>query len=199
MTAERRPAVAISDLMILTAAIALGMAVLRITIGASGGGYLRHVPSPHSHWTGPLGYHPPFYYFFILVNGVPQILVASICVIALSVKRSRRSAVGLSRRPGFIVCVAAVSAAIPATVARGLSIWIRRNDWYLSLWSLIVFDILPNAGFMVLGTWMALAIGGRGTSAGTLLDRFGLALGASLVFLLAADYCRMLLETAYLM
>jgi hypothetical protein len=197
MHAEQRWRIALADLIILVAATALGMAILRTTIESSGGEYLRHVPAPHSHWTGPLGYNPPFYLFFALVNGVPQILVASICVVALSLRRHRSSTLRLSHQPGFVLCLAALTASVLTTVVHGSALWIQHYS--LALWSLIVFGILPNTGFMVLGSWMALALGGRGAPVASWLDRIGYALGASLVVLLALESGRMLLESARLM
>jgi hypothetical protein len=194
MHAEHRPRIALADLIILITATAFGMAVLRLTIESSGGGYLRHVPAPHSHWTGPLGYKPPIYVFFALVNGAPQILVASACVVALSLRRRRSLPLPLSHRPGFVLCLVAVAAAILTTVVHGSALWIRRYD--LALWSLIVFGILPNSGFMVLGAWTALALAGRGGPIPSWLDRIGYFLGASLLVLLALESGRMLLESA---
>jgi hypothetical protein len=50
MRAAHCPRIVLADLIILAAAVAFGMAVLRTTVECSDGGwYLRHVPAPHSH------------------------------------------------------------------------------------------------------------------------------------------------------
>jgi hypothetical protein len=200
MDAKHRPKLALADLVILVTASALGMAVLRTTIESGRGGYLRHVPPPYFHgWRGPLGYyHWPYYYFFILVNGLPQILVAALCVVALTLRSRRSLALPLSQRPGFVLCLAAVVASLLTTVVHGSTLRMQSYDLRLALWELILYGILPNSGFMVLGSWMALALAGRGGPTSSWLDRIGYALGASLVALLALESVRMLLEGARL-
>jgi hypothetical protein len=200
MDAKHRPNLALADLVILVTASAFGMAVLRTTIESSGGGYRYHVPPPYSHgWRAPLGSaHSRYYYFFILVIGLPQILLAALCVVALTLRRRRSSALPLSHRPGFVLCLAAVVASIVTTVVHGSTLRMQSYDLRLALWELIVFGILPNSGFMVLGSWMALALVGRGGPTSSWLDRIGYVLGASLVALLALESCRMLLESARL-
>ena len=197
MDAEHRPRISLAELMILVAATALGFALLRTTIESSGGGYLRHVPLPYSHAPRRLGFWPSFYYFFALVNGVPQILVACAGIIVLSLRRRRSLPIPLSHRPGFVLCLAAVASSILTTVVRGAALWMQAD--FLALWRLIVFGILPNAGFMVLGAWMVLALAGRGGPIRSFLDRIGYGLGLSLVVLLALESGRMLLESARVM
>jgi hypothetical protein len=195
--AKHRPRMALADLLILVAATALGMAVLRATAADSGGGYLRHVPAPHSHWHGPLGSHLPYYFFFALYNGVPLILVASLCVVALSLRARRSSALRLSQRPGFVLCLAAVAASALTTVVNCSAL--RSFGLDLAPWRLVVNDLIPNTGFMVLGSWMALAIVGRARPVSSWTDRIGYALGVTLVVLLALENGRLLLESARLM
>jgi hypothetical protein len=139
MRAARRPRIALADLIILVAAVALGIAVLRTTVECSGGGwYLRHVPSPHSHWEGPLGRALPLYSFLVLVNGVPQILVASLCVVALSVRSRGASAPRLSHRPGFVLCLVAVAASGWTTAMHWTMLWVRPWDSRLAFCRFIV-------------------------------------------------------------
>src|SRR4051794_36419056 len=104
------------DLMIVVATSAIGMVLLRATLASSGGGYLRHVSAPHSHWHGALGYELPFRFFFVLYNGVPQILVASLCVVALSLKARSVTGLRLSHRPGFVLSLVAVTASTWTTL-----------------------------------------------------------------------------------
>lgn len=198
----RRPRIATADLLIAVAAVALGTAVWRTTFASSGGGYLRHVPSPRSHSPHPLGdlgYAVHSGFFFALVNGVPQVLVASLGVVALSLRRRKDPAHPLSRRPGFVLCAGAVAASAWAVPMHGTTFWLpHRFDYGVELWRLVVEGILPNAGLMIIGLWIGLALGGRAWPVGSWLDRVGYGLAVSLVVLLALDTIRMVLEAVRL-
>jgi hypothetical protein len=199
---KRLPKIALADLVVLIAATALGLALLRATIASTGGGYLRHVNAPHSHWNGPLGYNAPFYLFFTVVNGVPQLLVACLTVVVLSLRRRRSSTIPLSHLPGYVLSLAAVSAASWTVLVHGSSLSVRHgfgSEDHLALWSIVVFALLPNAGYMVLGSWMTLAISGHWAPTRSWLDRIGCVLGASLVMLLVLESGRLVLESARLM
>jgi hypothetical protein len=135
----------------------------------------------------------------MLVNGAPQILVASLCVVALSVRSRGDSAPRLSHRPGFVLCLAAVAASGWTTAMHWRMLWVNAWDSRLAFCGFIVDDILANSGLMVLGLWIGLALGGRAELGPSRLDRIGYALGASLVLLLALDSLRMTLEWARVM
>jgi hypothetical protein len=191
-----RPRIALADLLILVAMAALGMAVLRATLAYTGGWYYRHVPAPHSHWAGPLD-PLPCYLFNALFNGVPLLVVASLSVVVLSLRGRRYSILRLSHQPGFLLCLAAVTSSVSTIVVQDGAFWLQG---YVGVSSeVIVNGIVPNAGYMVLGCWMALIFVGRGRPAPSWLDRAGYVLGASWVMLLILDSARFILEGARVM
>ena len=186
----------LADLMIMVAAIAMSVAMLRATVASTGGGYLRHTPAPHSHWHGTLGYELPFRFFFVLYNGVPQILVGSLCVIALTLRTRRASGLRLSHCPGFVLSLVAVTTSAWVVLVNFPAL--RWDGFDLAPWSLVVDNILPHAGFTVFGAWITLTIEGHWKPAGSWIDRTGYALGALLVVLLLLDHARLFLENVRL-
>ena len=199
MQTQNRLRIALADLLILVAAAALGMAVLRTTIESSGGGYIRRFPSPHSHWVGPLGYDLPFNLFFGLYNVAPQVLVASLAVVVLSLRGRRASTIPLSRRPGFLLCLAAVTVSSWRVVVNRESFWLEDVLVPLPLARLVVFGIVPKAAFTVIASWLVLGFTGRGAPVRSPLDCVGYALGVVWVMLLILDLGRLGLEWARLM
>src|SRR5258708_828261 len=136
----RRERFALVDLMIVVAASATSVALLRATVASTGGGYLRHVPAPHSHWHGTLGYELPFRLFFVLYNGVPQILVASLGVVALSFRARRAAFFRLSHNPGLVLSLVAVTATAWTVLVNFPALHWDGSD--LAPWRLVVDNIL---------------------------------------------------------
>ena len=194
----RRERFTLADLMIVVVASAISAALLRATFASSGGGYLRHVPAPSSHWDrAPLGTKIGSLFFHFLYNGVPQILVACLCIIALFLRGRRAAFSRLSHHPGLMLSLAAVIASAWSVLMKIPAV---RSDFSgLAPWRLVVNHILPNAGFMVVGSWMTLIVIGRGRPAPSWIDRTGYALAALLGLLLVLDQIRLLLENARLM
>ncbi len=194
--AEPRRRIVLADLLILIGAIAVGLAVLRMTLDQTGGGYFRLVQAGPSH-----GYNPPFkhgwLYYMVILNFIPQVLLASLWIVLLSLKAAWASGSRLLRGPGFVLSLTAVIATILTVIVQGVP-YIRERYWH-EIGHLIVNEITPRAGFMVLGAWMALALVGRGRAEPTPLDRLGYALGMSLIAVLGLESVRYLLEYAGVM
>jgi hypothetical protein len=133
----------------------------------------------------------------VLYNGVPQLLVASLCVVALSLRGRRAAFFELSQNPGLVLSLVAVTASAWSVLVNFPALhW---DGSGLAPWRLVVDHILQNAGFMVLGSWMTLTIIGCGRLAPSWVDRMGYVLGAILALLLLLDHIRLLLENARIM
>jgi hypothetical protein len=196
--AKPRRRIVLADLLILIGAIAVGLAVLRATLDQTGGGYFRLV-SASTLGRRPLGDCDSLCYM-IMLNGIPQVLLATLWVVMLSLKAARTSGSQVLRGPGFVLSLTAVSASILTVIVQGVP-YIREGWWGVSsrIGHLIVNEITPRAGLMVLGSWMALALVGRGRAEPTPLDRLGYALGMSLIGVLGLESIRYLLEYAGVM
>jgi hypothetical protein len=199
----------ISDFLITIFGIALGLASLRTTLSLfRGGWFIRHSPSPVSHGSVAPLHFIDAQFNQILIHGIPFLVVACLTVVCLTLPRRRLLNTRLARRPGFILCAAAVTAATLTIVARGHILWFAARvpepvypgaEFESILWRILVFRVLPNIGFTVVGTWTALMLSGRGKPIPSWLDRFGYVLGVAWPVLLCLDYCRWFLESRRIM
>jgi hypothetical protein len=196
---EHRPKIALGDFLVVVAAIALGLSSLRITIPCTLIGGYRHTSPRGSHMPdGPLGAANPYVYS-VLVSGVPLLVVASLTVVVLTLRPRRPTNPAPARGTGFVLCLAAVAASALTVVVRGPASWLHGDGYKSSVWQIIVFGIVPSAGHMVLGAWMALRLAAPRAPAPSRLDAFGRELGLIWVILFVLEYARLILEHAYLM
>jgi hypothetical protein len=213
MRAALPSGVKLCDALIVIATAALGLALLRFTIShLSSGAYWRYWAAFASHTDqGPFGFMGPDV-SRALVNGVPVLAVASLSVVCLSLRQSRPWIMESATRPGFVLCLAAVAACALTGLANSRALWMFQGDDCETAiqsiggescthvaWRIIVLCILPNVGHTVLVTWIALALAGRYKPARSVVDRAGCIVAATWIALLLMDYCRWILEWAYLM
>jgi hypothetical protein len=176
---HRKPTLA--DLAIVIAILALGMASLRHTLSSLPFSFFRRRRT-----AGGLRGSVDLYFEMALAHGVPLLVLASLAVVALSLRHPRPPLHRLARRPGFMVCLAVVVAAAGTIPLLG-SAHLARGDLYpYFLVNVIVYGIVFNAGWMALGSWLTLALAGRRGRGQSRLDRFGLCLGSLWMILFAA-------------
>ncbi len=136
----------------------------------------------------------------IMVNCIPQVLLAALWVVIFSLKAARASGSRVLRGPGFVLSLAAVVATILTIIVQWLPhIRHGRLNVIAKFGFLIANEIMPRVGFMVLGSWMTLALVGRGRPEPSVLDRVGYGLGMSLIVVLGLESVRFLLEYAPVM
>ena len=200
MPREPHGRIVLADLLLSIAMIALGLASLKTTLPASMiGGYYRHSPVRITHQReGPLSFLE-LRFNLILFHGVPLLAVASLAVVALTLRPPRPSVLRPACRPGFVLCLAAVAASILAVAVQGSACWLGKVDFDLALWTILIFTIVPHAGSMVIGAWIVLALAGRGGPSAPWLDRFGYAIGTIWVLVSALESARNILEHAHVM
>jgi hypothetical protein len=105
---------------------------------------------------------------------------------------SFRTAVG---QPGFVACVAAVIALIDATIYFAVCIFAAQSAqppiplYYLNACS----NLIENAGWLIIGSWLALALAARWRPGPTWVDRFGCFVGCcwSVEFAIHHGYFRL--------
>jgi hypothetical protein len=184
---KTRRQVTLADLMILVAVVALGAATLRTTLRLLPFGWF-----PRGRRT-PLGYTER-YVDFLLAHGLPLFLLASLAVVALTLRRWARLPRRMGRRPGFIFCAAAVVSAVVTTAWIGAYHARLGDDVAIMVKNLVVFSIPASAGHAVIGAWLAMGIAGRGRPMRSPLDSAGYALGVFWVLLFAFCCARFYLD-----
>jgi hypothetical protein len=193
----------VADLLWLVVVTAVALALLRTTFSSMDGGYLRHLNGRRgSHMGNPDRFWLPFSLFFIIVNGVPQLLLGCFVVVVRSLLRERKFDETRSYGPGFLVSCAAVIASSLSLLIHFSSlsfVFSGQVDTFHAFWSLLVFEVFPNTGYAILGAWIVLVIERRWLPHAGWLDRVGWALAASFLLLFALDQGRLLLESAWVL
>lgn len=168
----------ILDIMIVVSAVAVGSVILR----ECRPGYARWV----NFWSGindPTGLHR----LLIWVQGpsscVVVPLMAAVIVMRLQSPRPRRGR--LVHQPGFLACVAAMASLVPgliwaATIHHRPGF--QRAEGFEQSWT-IAQHWTP---WVVLGSWLALALARRWRPERSWIDRAGRVLGFYWIFLLLA-------------
>ncbi len=187
MDHKTRRQVTLADLMIMVAVVALGAATLRATLRLLPFGWF-----PSGRRT-PLGYAERNV-DFLVAHGIPLFLLASLAVVALTLRRWVRLPRRMGRRPGFILCVAAVVSAAVTTAWIGAYHALLGDATAITVKDLVVFSIPASVGHAVIGAWLAMAIAGRGRPMRSPLDGAGYALGMFWVLLFAFSCARFYLD-----
>jgi len=193
--------ISLCDLLLIVAMTSLGMATLKITLGQlSHGWYLRHWPrwSSHGGPRTPLDFlEAP--YNLCLINIVPLLLVANCTVVCLYIQPSRSSKFSrLMQRPGFVLCLIAITVAAITAVGKGV---LSLGGWNfaIELWRIIIFGVLPNVGGSMLIGWLALKIAIKDQRRVSFVDTCGVIISWIWTALLALECCRWILEGARIM
>jgi hypothetical protein len=187
MDLKSRRKVALADLMIMVAVVALGAASLRTTLRLLPLGWF-----PSGRLT-PLGYAERNV-DFLVARGVPLLLLASLAVVAFTLRRWARLPRRMGRRPGFTLCAAAVVGAAVTTAWLGVYHSIRGDAIAMAAKNLVVFSIPASVGHVVIGAWLAMAIAGRGRPIRSPLDGAGYALGMIWILLFVLSCARFYLN-----
>jgi hypothetical protein len=158
------PSFRLLDILLVVAATAMGLAGLRIASDFDSAGYVLW-------WRMNVD--------GLAVISCPILVAWTLLVLfykILNPSPSRRAAIG---EPGFVACFAALIALIDASTEFAFSI---RNDrggsFPASMYYLFACaKMIENAGWLILGSWMALSLAGRLRPGLTWLDRFGCLVG----------------------
>jgi hypothetical protein len=133
-----------------------------------------------------------------LVNGVPLLVLASLTLTCLALRRPKPRAFPFGREPGLIlsltiVIVAAGTAALPARFFDPI------HDGAVLIWKMIVFGVITNVGCAVLVVLILLKTTGRYGPAQSTADAIGRALAWLWAVLLLLERCRSYLESIHIM
>jgi hypothetical protein len=147
-----RRRITLLDLLILVAATAVGLALLRVCMSVLTTETLSNQP-------GAL-----IRSYIIRAESYAVALLApwSVALLVLSLRRPRLPFARLARGPGFIACAAATSGmAIHLTLCLAQFLRIGRPTLNaVSAWS-ITHEFVNNASMMIAGSWLTLALGAR--------------------------------------
>jgi hypothetical protein len=151
MPHSTRRRITLLDLLILIAAFAAGLALLRISISGLGGRALSRRPGAltASYITMGQTYASCF---------LPPL---SLAVLALSLLEPRASFRRLARTPGFIACAAAITAVILYSVVSALQIALGKLLLDPANLSRIMMGFAHHAPLMIAGGWLSLALAAR--------------------------------------
>lgn len=182
MHLQTRQKATLADMMIAVAVVALGAASLRRT--------LQLLP-----WAWfPSGRPAERNVDFVAVQGLPLLLLATLAVVALTLRRWACLPRRLGRRPGFILCAAVVVSAGVTAAWVGAYHKTRGHATPVAVKNLVVFSIPASVGHTVIGAWLAVALAGRGRPIRSLLDGVGYTLGMIWLLIFVLSCARFYLD-----
>ena len=180
--AEDRRRFGLGDLMILVAAMAVTLGLVRSVVTASG-----RVPA----W----GY--------CLAVAVAGALAGTPALLALRLRAPRPSLPELTRQPGFAASLAGTAVLGLGAIAIGILAVLRLarrvvivpgspppfrqsgSDW----WQGVVVHFVPNVGPAIIAAWLLLALSGRRCPGRGWLDPLGRALGVVWIIIFVINAC----------
>lgn len=187
MHLQTRQKITLADMMIAVAVVALGAASLRRTLQLLPWGWF---PSGRRTLLG----HVERNVDFVVAQGLPLLLLATLAVVALTLRRWACLPRQLGRRPGFILCAAVIVSAAVTTAWVGTYHKTRGTATPMAVKNLVVFSIPASVGHTVIGAWLALALAGRGRPIRSPLDGAGYALGMIWLLLYVLSCARFYLD-----
>ena len=172
----RRRRFTLADGMILVAASAIGIALIRV-----------------SQASGPIFDSNAAIEYLYASAWVPCLWTASMVLVGVRGPCPGRRR--LARSPGWMACLGASFGAMTLAVENGAFYGLSRIAWGPSMWSsdlghwawLTTRALWAGPGLMVAATWMTLAVGGRWRPERIWTERVGLALGTYWLLLLIAN------------
>jgi hypothetical protein len=155
--------------MFMVVVIALGMTSLRITLRELP---LSWFPRPKPLQTSRIGRAQP-HINFALAQCTPLLVLASLTVVAYSLRPPRPRLRRLAHRRGFVVSLAAVIGSLESIVELAAAHYFHNDDYKISMFNIIVFGLPQATGRWVIASWMVLALFGRMIPRGPLIDWAG--------------------------
>jgi hypothetical protein len=190
MSAGIRRAFGLSDLMILTAATAVGLVAVRWAFGGFIGltdrlpATLLELGASETLWTSRL-WAMYWVYGFSLASLFPFALTWTLAILILQMRRPSARGYPSPRKPGIAACRAAAISFTATTVLIGFLFLAKlplvfENDATfeesLHNWSIIL--VPPLTGFAIMGSWTTLYFEGDWCADASWMDRIGRFLGA---------------------
>jgi hypothetical protein len=180
MPEPRRRRFTLADAMILVAATALGLFLIRIAASlglfeVDGGLFEVNQDDPFT--TSLLE--------VVTLGGACMLLPLALAVLILTARQPRRERRHAALGPGFVVCLLVMPASVlPITqFARNVLESSGFRVPFRYIYFELFHDLLTSMGVMIIGAWFALLFVGRWRPRPTWTDRLGLVVGACWVFL----------------
>ncbi len=179
MPEPRRRPFTVADAMILVAAMTPGLILLRM---ATSLGLFETITSPFGHGVGA-------FLWLVTSVGVCILVGPSLAVAILTVRQPSRDRKHAIRGPGFVACLAVMTASVfpIAYFAKSMLKSHRPEDNLEWFFFRLIQELASGAGMMSIGAWLALVVVGRWRPRPTWTDRLGRVVGACWVILYACD------------
>ena len=191
--------IALGDALILIAIIAMGLACSGLTWPLSSGGDLRHWPKWVTH--GPPNrlefLEMPYHRAADEWNG-PLLVLASLSVVCLAVRRSIPNLSKVAGQPGFILSVTMVTVAA-LTVAYSGAVIDSYGIWQIFILRTIAIRVVTSVSCAAFCVLALLKVTGRYGRVQSTADGVGRALAWLWVVVLALERCRSFLESLQIM
>jgi hypothetical protein len=170
----RRRRLTLADILLFVAVTAAGLVVVRMAIGM--GLYEKEAIVG----AGPVR-------LFIegcMIFGAPLLVAWTLLLLVLSLITPRPSLRHVIRRPGFVACAAVLAALLDRGAFFGSRVLSDNSAAELAVtYANTTTSVSEHAGLMILGAWLALALGRRWRPGPSWLDWLGCCLGLCWVVL----------------